>query len=251
MKLSLTPFLLLAELAFLLFVFRNAKSNRRFPPWRLMAFWLWIVFYAGVATYLGYLGIYISDALFDYYPGFWLQFITVAVCVAPVLISAGLRHDLRSAVDATIWEHWIYFNMLRLAAVGTLVGASRNNFPMYFELLVGIPDLLFALSTFWALKRTKADRLSSRQFFYWNLIGALVIVPAAPVLLQLGLPGPLQVFSAQPDARAVFAFPMSIAAMIGVPLFVLVNLLVAWRLFEQRTKQPNSKVGTFRFNWVD
>lgn len=238
MNLSLTPFLLITELAFLLFVFRNAKPNRNVPPWRLMAFWVWIVFYAGVATYLGYEGVYVSEALLNYYPGFWLQSITIAACITPVLMSPGLRHDLRSAVDATMWEHWIYFNMLRLSAVGTLVGASRSSFPIYFELLVGIPDLLFALSTFWILKRTKADCLSSRQFFYWNLIGAFVIVPAAPILLQLGLPGPLQVFDSQPDASAVFAFPMSVAAMIGVPLFVLVNLLVAWRLFEQRTKQP-------------
>ncbi|QDU10283.1 hypothetical protein [Gimesia aquarii] len=246
MKLSLTPFLLLAELAFLLFVFRNANRKNGFPYWRLLVFWLWIVIYAGMATYLGYKGVYVSEALLNYFPGFWLQLITVTSCVAPVLLSPGLRHDLRSAVDATMWEHWIYFNMLRLAAVGTLVGASRNSFPIYFELLVGIPDLLFALSTFWILKRTKADRLSSRQFYYWNLIGAFVIVPAAPILLQLGLPGPLQVFNAQPDARAVFAFPMSIAAMIGVPLFVLVNLLVAWHLFEQRTKQPTRNSHTLK-----
>ena len=67
----------------------------------------------------------------------------------------------------------------------------------------------------------------------WNLIGALVIVPSAPILLQLGLPGPLQVFTSLPDARAVFTYPMSIAPMIGVPLFVLINLWVAWRLWER------------------
>ena len=69
---------------------------------------------------------------------------------------------------------------------------------------------------------------------YWNLVGALVIVPAAPTLLQLGLPGPLQVFSYLPDARAVLTYPMSIAAIVGVPVFVLINLLVFWRLWEQR-----------------
>ena len=58
-------------------------------------------------------------------------------------------------------------------------------------------------------------------------MGALVIVPAAPILLQLGLPGPLQPFTGLPDARAVFTFPMSIAAMVGVPLFALINLWVA------------------------
>lgn len=78
----------------------------------------------------------------------------------------------------------------------------------------------------------------------WNLVGALVIVPSAPVLLQLGLPGPLQVFPATPDARAVFSFPMSIAPMIGVPLLVLTNLCVAWRLWERRhPKEGGSLAG--------
>jgi hypothetical protein len=36
-----------------------------------------------------------------------------------------------------------------------------------------------------------------------------------------------------PDARVILTHPMSIAPMIGVPLFVLVNLLVAWRLWER------------------
>ena len=70
----------------------------------------------------------------------------------------------------------------------------------------------------------------------WNAIGALVIVPSAPILIQLGLPGPLQVFTSLPDARAVFTYPMSIAPMIGVPLFVFLNLWVVWRLWEERNK---------------
>lgn len=76
-------------------------------------------------------------------------------------------------------------------------------------------------------------RTDQKKFLVWNVVGVLVIVPAAPIILQLGLPGPLQVFTSLPDARAVFTHPMSIAPMIGVPLFVLVNQWVAWRLWEQ------------------
>ena len=80
----------------------------------------------------------------------------------------------------------------------------------------------------------KRGRVSDRQFMIWNVVGALVIVPSAPILLQLGLPGPLHLFTEQPDARAVYTYPMSIAPMIVVPFFVLANLLVAWRLRERR-----------------
>lgn len=233
MKPSLTPLLLITELAFLLFVFRGASGGQRRAPRLLMAFWLRIVGYAVLAAYLGFRGVYVSDALLVYLPGLWVQSVTVVVCVAPVLASRRVRELLRRAVDATAAEHFIYFQMLRLAAVGTLWGATSGEFPLYFELLVGLPDLAFALSTFWALRLARSGRLTDRMFLYWNLVGALVIVPAAPVLLQLGLPGPWQVFAGPPDARAVFEFPMSLASVVGVPLFVLVNLLVVWRTAER------------------
>lgn len=98
---------------------------------------------------------------------------------------------------------------------------------------VVIPDFLFGVSAFWIARKAQRGDLSRKKFVVWNLVGVLVIVPSAPILLQLGLPGPVQVFTSVPDARAVFTYPMSIAPMIGVPLFVLVDLWVVWRLWEQ------------------
>ncbi len=95
---------------------------------------------------------------------------------------------------------------------------------------------------FWIARKAKHGENSKKSFLFWNLVGALVIVPAAPIVLQLGLPGAVQVFTSLPDARAVFTYPMSIAAMIGVPLFVLINLLVAWRLWES-SKAPVVTIG--------
>ena len=233
MLFSLTPFLLLAELMFLLLVFRKANQDSMWPSRRLPLYWVWIAMYSLLVSYLGYYGIYVSEAMLDYLPALWLQVITVAACVMPVLVSKGLRSDLRLAVDRTARTSFIYFHMLRFAALGTMLGAAKGTFPFYFELLVGVPDLIFASSALWILKEEKSGRLSDKQFLLWNLVGALVIVPTTPIVLQLGLPGPLQYFTSQPDARAVFTFPMVIAPMIGVPLFVLVNLLVVWRLSER------------------
>ncbi len=64
-------------------------------------------------------------------------------------------------------------------------------------------------------------------------MGAFVIVPSAPIFLQLGLPGPIQAFTSVPDAQVLLTYPMSIAPMIGVPLFILINLWVAWPLWER------------------
>ena len=108
-----------------------------------------------------------------------------------------------------------------------------GEFPAYFEYGVGIPDFLFGVSAFWIGRKAMQGEITEKGFLVWNLVGALVIVPSAPILLQLGLPGPVQVFTSLPDARAILTYPMSIAPMIGVPLFVLVNLWVAWRIWER------------------
>jgi len=198
---------------------------------------LWVTAYGVVTSILGARGVYISEDLLKSLPGFWLQLVTVAVCVLPIVFFAEVRNGMRHIVDTTPWHWFAYFHGLRILALGTAYKTIIGEFPVYFEILVGVPDFLFGVSAFWIASKTRRGEISSKSFIIWNLIGALILVPSAPILLQLGLPGPIQVFTSLPDARAVFTYPMSIAPMIGVPLFVLINFWVAWRLWERgRTK---------------
>lgn len=236
MQLSLAPILLAIELGFLLALVRH--GGRTAPVGGpAHAYWLWLVAYGVTASALGAHGVYIAEGLLRWLPALWLQVVTVAACVMPVLWSERVRADLRQIADATPWHWFAYFHALRIAALGTVYKTWIGEFPAYFELLVGVPDLLFGMSAVWVGRKAQRGEISRREFFYWNLLGALVIVPAAPILLQLGLPGPMQIFESLPDARAVFTYPMCIASMVGVPLFVLVNLGVAWRLWEQRSQR--------------
>ena len=235
MQLSLTPFLVAVELGFVLALARRSSrvAGSPIPMTAVYGFLAWLAVYAVVTSVLGARGVYVSDALLRWLPGLWLQLITVAAVVAPILLVAPLRQSLRDIVDATPLHWFAYFHGLRILAIGTAYKTAIGEFPASFEYIVGIPDLLFGLSAFWVAALVKRGAMGERGFMIWNLIGALVIVPAAPIVLQLGLPGPLQVFTDQPDARAVFTYPMSIAPMIGVPLFVMINLWVAWRLWER------------------
>ena len=232
---SLTPILVMVELGFLLaLAVRSARLSGRpgaaHPAYVYLA---WLAAYAVATSYLGARGVYLREDVLRLYPGFWLQLVTVAVALVPLLLFVSLRQLAREVVDRTplYWLAW--FHGLRIGALGTAYKTAIGEFPAYFEYLVGVPDLLFGLSALWVAERLRRGRMGERGFLLWNLIGALIIVPSAPILIQLGLPGPLQLFTAQPDARAIMTYPMSIAPMIGVPLFVLINLWVAWRLWER------------------
>ncbi|TQV83691.1 hypothetical protein [Denitrobaculum tricleocarpae] len=235
MQLSMTPFLLAIELGFCFFL--TWHGHRREPGIGSLrpayVFFVWLSLYAVTTSLLGYHGWYLREEVLRLLPGFWLQLVTVAAAVIPVLVSSALRQDLRQIVDATPWQWFAWFHALRIAALGTAVKTMTGEFPLYFEVFVGIPDLLFGISALWIAVLAGRGGISRRGFLLWNLVGVLVIVPSAPILLQLGLPGPFHVFTDLPDARAVYSYPMSIAPMIGVPLFVLVNLCVAWRLWER------------------
>ena len=235
MHISLTPILLAIELGF---VFVLTHRTRRLAPaegdmGQVYVYLLWITTYGIITSILGARGVYISEDLLQLLPGLWLQLITVGVIVLPIVLFKDLRNGLRRIVDNTPWHWFGYFHGLRIAALGTAYKTIIGEFPESFEIFVGIPDLLFGISAFWIAGKAKRGEISEKGFMIWNLVGAFVIVPSAPIVLQLGLPGPLQVFTSLPDARAVLTYPMSIAPMIGVPLFVLINLWVAWRFWER------------------
>ncbi len=245
MQFSLTHVLLTIEIGFLFFVVWRfcglSKTNGRFIA--VNAHLSLITGYAIVTSILGAMGLYVSDGVIALLPGLWLQLITVAVCVLPVVFIQSLREGIREVIDCTPWHWFAGYHAMRIAALGTAYKTHIGEFPAYFEYLVGVPDLLFGVSALWVARLVARNELSARSFMIWNLVGALIIVPSAPILLQLGLPGPLQVFSGVPDARAVFTYPMSIAPMIGVPLFVLVNLAVAWRLWERGAAEDTGRSG--------
>ncbi len=235
MQLSLTPFILAVELGFVFVLARrcahHVPSERNMGP--VYIYLLWVTAYGVVTSILGARGVYISEDLFKSLPSLWLQLVTFAICVLPIVLFAEVRNGMRLIVDTTPWDWFAYFHGLRILALGTTYKTIIGEFPVYFEILVGVPDFLFGVSAFWIASKTRRGQISAKNFMLWNLIGALIVVPSAPILLQLGLPGPVQVFTSLPDARAVFTYPMSIAPMIGVPLFVLTNLWVAWRLWER------------------
>jgi CheY-like chemotaxis protein len=139
--------------------------------------------------------------------------------------------DFKGVDVIGISGHLDRYRYADIVAIGTIIKAVAGQFPAYFAFLVGAPDLLFGLSALILGWQASVRNLSQRFLIAWNLIGVAVILPAAP-LIQLGLPGPIQIFTSEPTAEKLFDFPMVLAPSIIVPTLVLLNLVTAWRLVE-------------------
>ena len=57
-----------------------------------------------------------------------------------------------------------------------------------------------------------------------SIVGAIAVVPGANLVAQMGLPGPMMVFTKEPTSAALFVYPMVLAPTLIVPLFVLCDL---------------------------
>jgi hypothetical protein len=122
---------------------------------------------------------------------------------------------------------------LRILAVGTLIKAWQGEFSMSFAIWVGIPDLLFGLSAVIMLYLALKNLFSTMALMQWNLLGVLVILPGAPIVGQMGLPGVFHRIDETPSMITLLEFPMVLAPSLVVPLFVMMNLFVAIRLIER------------------
>ncbi len=234
------------QLAFMTVMVKRARRSGAVPRGTakslLLVVWVGLGGWSAITFWLGATGTYETDSFYALWPALWVPTIPFIVFLGPVLAFPRLRRGGEAVLAATP-VHWLTgIQALRIAALGTAYKTHIGLFPEYFELAVGVPDLLFGISalvmTWLALHR----RLGPRALMAWHVVGVIVIVPTALVLGQLGLPGPLRVFDMTPTAEAIYAFPMSLAPTMVVPTFVLLNLLAIWR--EARKSMPSRRGAT-------
>ncbi len=227
------PLLAAVVLGFALFITKRAEKLRRIERHEALAIQLLVAAWTlwGLASgALSLSGAYASNSFYAMLPGLWMFFFPVFIFVAFSVASRTVRDGIGKVLAATPLHWLVYFHALRVSAIGAGLETARGTFPQSFELAVGVPDLLFGLSALYVGKRTSDGSISKRAVGWWSLAGALAIVPAAPLVAQMALAGPFQVFTAEPSATALFVYPMVLAPTLIVPLFVLFNLLTAQHL---------------------
>lgn len=230
MKPSLVPLLMIAVLTAIRFAaWRAARDKKLDRPGWIDFLLVLLVAWGVITTWLGYHGFYLSQSFLASYPTLWVPFLPVVIVFTALMLSAPARRAVDQLIDATPQTWLIGIHALRILAIGSLIKAWQGSFVVSFALWVGIPDLLFGLSALFMMRAAAGNRLSPTALLLWNALGVLVILPGAPLVAQMGLPGFLHAFDETPPMTTVYEFPMVLAPTFVVPVFVMLNMLVAMR----------------------
>lgn len=226
MKFSAVPILVIIVFIFCIGITRRAKLKQSISVAEgrsvyalLLAFFAWTV----IAVVMGLKGIHVS--LMDQIPLLWQANVAIVILVIGLIISRTLRSGLRGIAANTPWHWLVFIHSLRIGAIGAVIKRFKGEITSDFVLWVGIPDFLFGLSApvvGWLLLR---NAVSNRFLFIWSLIGPTII------LLPLVF---MNYWMNEPGFVFIFEFPMVLAPSIVVPILILLNLLMAWRIFETR-----------------
>ena len=236
MKLSVLPILVIGVFAFCIFIARRAKRSQainteeaRSVYLLLLAFFVWTL----TSIVMGIKGIHASPRLLERIPLLWQASLPVVILVIGLLLSPTLRSALRGIASSTPWHWFVFFEALRIGALGTVVKGIKGEVTSSFVFWVGIPDFLFGISALivgWLLLR---NAVSNGFLMIWNLIGAAIIL--LPTFLFMNY------FMSEPGFIFIFEFPMVLAPSIVVPIFIFLNVLLAWRIYELTRERDNAQ----------
>ncbi|MCH8320813.1 MAG: hypothetical protein IH790_07650 [Acidobacteria bacterium] len=227
MRLSLVPLLALLTLAFGVFITAKAKKDRSISGaeagsvyFLVLAFAVW----TAVVIALGMGGIHV--ALMDRVPLLWQSGIPVTILFIYLILSRNLRRALHGIASSTP-QHWlVFFQALRIGALGGVIKGIQGQIISGYVLWIGIPDFLFGVSAIlvgWLLLR---EAVSKGFLVVWSLIGAsIILLPTFPLM---------NYWMNEPGFVFIFEFPMVLAPGIVVPMMIFFNLLLAWGAFQSR-----------------
>jgi hypothetical protein len=230
MKLSMLPIFVIIVFAFCIFITRRAKKNHsintaeaRSVYFLLLAFFVWTL----ICIALGIRDLHI--ALMERVPLLWQANVAIVILGIALFSSRNLRSGLRGITAGTPWHWLVFFQALRIGALGGVIKGIKGEITSSFFFLVGIPDFLYGVSALivgWLLLK---NAISNRFLMIWNLIGPAIIL--LPIFILMNH------FMNEPGFIFIFEFPMVLAPSIVVPIFLFINCLLAWRIYELTRKR--------------
>lgn len=224
MKPSILPVFVLAVFAFSLFVTRHARRDDKVSAAEARSVYLLVAALFGwalVALGLGLRNLHTSPWLLENVPLLWQSTVSVVIATVAFTLSRTLRNALGNLADATTASWLVFFQALRIGALGTVVKVAQGEIDSSFPLWVGIPDFLYDTSALMIGALLLRGAVSDRALAAWGLLGAAVIV----VPLFFFMP----YWMSEPGFIFIFEFPMVLAPSVVVPMFILLDGLLAWK----------------------
>lgn len=240
MKFSMLPLLYLIQIVAIYRVTRNTYDSGKISVGQrrqINLIFAFLTLWGGFSTYLAMSGYYQSEGFLSSLPGFWITQIPVLIVMVPWMASRTLRQGIEKIIDQTPLYLIMGFEGLRIFALGGIIKGYRGDFSLFFAKFVGIPDFLYGVTTLIAAILIYRGVLKAKSAIIINLIGFLIIVPLGMILINVGLPGAMYMIEESPSLKTIFEFPMALAPTLVVPIFVIVNLLVALRLIKRKENQ--------------
>lgn len=237
MSFSSVPLLFVVIALFWVWAARASASRGELTAGNLRAIYAWLgllTAWAVVTTLLATSGAYRSEAFYALLPALWLPLAPVVLSVALLGIWPSFRTALWTVTTQTSPRAFLWLHVLRVAAIGGIVKGAQGLLPESFAYPIGIPDLIFGVVSLVLARGYNRYRPARSALIAWNLAGMGVLM-TAPVLMQLGLPGRLYTFTSQPDASALFEFPMVLAPTLVVTLLFFINGWHAFTLWKSTT----------------
>ncbi|MGI9457621.1 MAG: hypothetical protein ACR2NU_13740 [Aeoliella sp.] len=243
MKFSMLPVLFLVQLVAIYWATKTTQRSGRISAAQsrlVTAVLAMLVLWGFVTSGFSLSGWYHTDGFLKSLPGFWISMPPILIVMLPWMLSSSFRQATNSIIDCVPLHYVMAFEGLRITAIGGIIKGNRGDFSAFFGNWVGIPDFLFGTLSLAAAYLIFKGIWSKRSAIGINLFGFLVIVPYGLVLMHLGLPGIMHMIDETPDLTTIFNFPMVLALTLVVPIFIVINLLVAMRLLtHQESSGPS------------
>jgi hypothetical protein len=155
------------------------------------------------------------SGFFERFSSATLFAIGTAVSATGFAVVYWFFESFRNYTRARSLKQLTLLQVFRLYGALALVKAYQGVLPALFALPTGIPDLFFALSSFYVSRRmvSSAGR-PERGFYAWHLCGLLHLGIAA-ALAVLTSPTPFGLLAGEITSQPITRFPMSI-----VPTFI-------------------------------
>ena len=229
MKDSMLPFLFIAQIALIWSAVRRARkvgkisssqSTSLYAAVFLLALW------TPITAFLALSGIYTSPSVLESLPGLWVSMVPAVILFVPWIASASFRDSVNRVIDAVGLHNVVFFEGLRVLAIGGIVKGLRGEFSAELAFYLGIPDLIFGALSLWSGYQLYKGSLSLKWVLALNAYGFLIIVPGGVVLMNLGIPGPWHIIHTTPDMVSMFQYPMALAPTAVVPIFVVINSFI-------------------------